>query len=165
MTINNEQFYEFAVGFVLRHEGDYSDDVEDPGGETKFGISKVHNPDIDVANLTRKQAIEIYRERYWLRYRCNELHPVWAFAVFEGVVNQSPAAIIRALQETVGATVDGIIGPQTVGRANASRSEWHLQMFYARRLRRYMVQRHFPRFGNGWMARVLDSYAHAAQLM
>lgn len=37
----------------------------DPGGETKWGISKRSYPDLDIAALTREQAIEIYFRDYW----------------------------------------------------------------------------------------------------
>ena len=40
-------------------------DPHDPGGTTKFGISKRYHPDVDVENLTLQEAEEIYRKEYW----------------------------------------------------------------------------------------------------
>ena len=56
---------------IMQYEGGaaYTNDVDDPGGETKYGISKRYNPDIDVKNLTLDQAIAIAKTRYW-----NPLH-------------------------------------------------------------------------------------------
>lgn len=48
----------------------YTNDPNDRGGETKYGISKRANPDVDVKNLTEDQAKKIYEERYW-----NKLDP------------------------------------------------------------------------------------------
>ena len=48
-------------------------DSRDPGGETKFGISKRAHPDLDIANLTRDQAGAVYRRDYWDRLRCFDL--------------------------------------------------------------------------------------------
>jgi len=45
--------------------GGYTNDPLDPGGETKWGISKNANPDVDIKNLTQEQATEIYRQKYW----------------------------------------------------------------------------------------------------
>src|SRR5690606_2973445 len=66
-TVMNELFLH-AVEVVLEHEGGYVHDPHDPGGETKFGISKRQYPDLDIANLTREQAIEIYRRDWWDKY-------------------------------------------------------------------------------------------------
>jgi len=53
--------------FTLTWEGDskLTNDPGDSGGVTKYGISSVENPDIDVPNLTEEDAKEIYYKRYW----------------------------------------------------------------------------------------------------
>jgi hypothetical protein len=58
--------FELAVGFVLNHEGGYSQDPDDPGGETNFGISKKYHPEIDIKNLTKIEAARIYFNSYWI---------------------------------------------------------------------------------------------------
>ena len=55
----------FKKTMVLEGGGEYVDNPNDPGGETRWGISKRANPDVDIKNLTEEQAKEIYRERYW----------------------------------------------------------------------------------------------------
>lgn len=69
--------YQKALGFTLEIEtgndlvnGGYTNDPDDPGGETKWGISKRANPDLDIKNLTLEDAINIYYHRYWV--------PLWA---------------------------------------------------------------------------------------
>lgn len=57
--------FETAIKFILKHEGGYVFDPDDPGGETNYGISKRAHPDIDIKNLTVKQASEIYLNEYW----------------------------------------------------------------------------------------------------
>ena len=51
-----------AIDVILAQEGGYSNDSEDPGGETQWGISKRSYPSINIRELSRAQAIEIYRE-------------------------------------------------------------------------------------------------------
>lgn len=46
-------------------EGGYSNDAVDPGGETKYGISKRAFPDLDIKNLTPQLAEDIYKREYW----------------------------------------------------------------------------------------------------
>ncbi len=156
---NSEQVFEWALKFIFSWEGGHVDDDEDPGGETNFGISKHHHPDVNVDTLTRKEAIEIYRERYWDRYRCGEMPKAFALALFDGVVNQPADFAIRSLQNAVGTTVDGIVGPKTIGAVGRNRSDYALQQYMLDRLNRYITRDHFDRFGNGWMRRVMDAYA------
>lgn len=159
MTKNSEQVFEWAMKFIMEWEGGFVDDDEDPGGETNFGISQYYHPDVDVETLTRHEAIDIYRERYWKRYMCDELNPALALALFDTVVNQPADWGIRSFQNAVSTTVDGIMGPKTVGAANKNRSDYVLQKIMLARLNRYITRDHFKRFGDGWMRRVLDCYA------
>ena len=57
--------FDASMNFVLRHEGGYVWNPNDPGGETNFGISKKSYPNIDIKNLTKEGATEIYRTDYW----------------------------------------------------------------------------------------------------
>mgnify|MGYP003149201708 FL=1 len=52
---------------VLHREGGakITRDPDDPGGLTKFGISKRSNPDVDIENLSEDDAVLIYLEKYW----------------------------------------------------------------------------------------------------
>lgn len=60
--------FEDAINYVLQWEGGYSNDQNDLGSETNWGISKRSHPNIDIKSLTREQAIEIYRKEYWEPY-------------------------------------------------------------------------------------------------
>lgn len=69
MRENFNKAFKITVGL----EGRYSNDPDDPGGETKFGISKRYNPNIDIKNLTLDQAKLIYLNKYWLLAGCDSL--------------------------------------------------------------------------------------------
>jgi len=53
--------------FTMKWEGwdKITDDPDDPGGLTKFGLSKKANPDLDIASITLDDARDIYKSRYW----------------------------------------------------------------------------------------------------
>lgn len=51
--------------FVFKWEGGYVNDPNDPGGETNWGISKRSYPFVDIKNLTKQQAQELYKKDYW----------------------------------------------------------------------------------------------------
>lgn len=129
-----------AVNFVI-------DRIEDPqggtlthdsGGLTKWGISKRGNPDIDIANLTREGAIEIYKERYWDLYNIGRLPPALSLLVFDFGLNAFPPVAIRLLQFTLRIKTDGIIGEKTAATARAFRPQSELRaLFSEARLRYY----------------------------
>jgi len=76
-----------ALDFVLRHEGEYVNDPDDPGGETKFGISKRAYPNLDIASLTIEEARKIYKRDYWDAIRANFLFDGMDIAAFDSAVN------------------------------------------------------------------------------
>lgn len=65
----------------------------DTGGETKYGISKKWNPDVDVKNLTKAQAAQILKERYWDANNIDSLPENMRLVAFDAVVNQGPRAM------------------------------------------------------------------------
>src|SRR5690606_28008981 len=60
MSAVTDERFRRAVEVVLKHEGGYVNNPSDPGGETKYGISKRSYPELDIANLTQEDAIAIY---------------------------------------------------------------------------------------------------------
>jgi hypothetical protein len=59
--------FEQAVEFTLAWENGYTNNPDDPGGETKYGISKRSYPTLDIFNLTLEQAKAIYYRDYWVK--------------------------------------------------------------------------------------------------
>lgn len=55
----------FDLLLTPTYEGGYSNDLRDPGGETKYGISKRSYPHLDIKTLTRAQVKPIYRADFW----------------------------------------------------------------------------------------------------
>ncbi len=75
-----------SLQFTLKWEGGYSNDSSDPGGETKWGISKRAYPDLDIGNLTPQQAADIYAKDYWDACGCDALPFPLCTAVFDSSV-------------------------------------------------------------------------------
>ena len=106
-------------------EGGYVSDPNDPGGETKFGISKRSYPQEDIAGLTKERAQEIYHTDFWVPLKCDSMkfHDV-AIEVFECAVNMGHAIAGKILQKGLNALVgaaiheDGIVGIQTIVALN-----------------------------------------------
>src|SRR5690554_3443373 len=82
--------FETEVEKILRREGGYVNHPADRGGETNFGISKKANPDVDVRNLTREQAVELYRSRYWDAAQVDSFPEHMRGAIFDAAVHHGP---------------------------------------------------------------------------
>ena len=80
--------FNLLIGFVIDHEGrEYENDPFDPGGETKYGISKKSYPNENIAGLTEDRAKEIYYNDYWLPMNCDNYNIKEALAIFDSSVN------------------------------------------------------------------------------
>lgn len=162
-VVTPEERFRHAVGVVLRHEGGYVHDPTDYGGETKFGISKRQYPALDIKNLTREEASEVYRRDYWDRYRYGEIaDPDVAAKMLDMTVLMGPDDAGRYLQialNAVGQTVvvDGVVGSKTIAAVNATAAGPVLSalrslaaMHHYREVERNPSQ---ARFINGWLKR------------
>ena len=131
--------FDRAVVFVLRHEGVYVNDPRDPGGETKYGISKRAYPMLNIKDLSVEDAKLIYEKDYWLKAGCNKLQWPLNLVHFDTAVNMG------------------------YGRAtefDSKTSDWrdYLMMrvgFYAR------IAEKNPMYLRGWINRVLELYKMA----
>jgi lysozyme family protein len=168
--------FEEVLAFVLAHEGGYVRDPRDPGGETKYGISRRSYPGLDIANLTREQAAVIYRRDFWDGPGISRLPRELALPVFDAAVNAGCRPAVRWLQDALNAATgeldpvlpaleaDGELGPATLERARriAGSGPAALRLVRAfmllRRIRHYLEisERVTLRpFLRGWLGRTL----------
>jgi lysozyme family protein len=111
-----------AVERVLANEGGYSSNPADPGGATRFGISARANPGVNIAALTRDDAVRIYWHQWWQRFGFAQLPAVVAAKSFDLAVNIGPSHAIECLQRALRAcgrrvTEDGVLGNSTAVEA------------------------------------------------
>lgn len=95
----NDKF-EKAIAFVLEHEGGYVNDPRDPGGETKYGISKRAYPTLDIKNLTEETAKALYYKDYWIKAGCADLDFPMCLAHIDTAVNMGVGAASALLNKT-----------------------------------------------------------------
>lgn len=149
--------FEKALDFVLKQEGGYNNDPNDPGKETNLGISKSVYPDEDIKNMKLARATFLYRTDYWDKCRCGELPIGVDLIVFDIAVNQGPYVAIRLLQLALNITVDGIIGPNTLMTANRFKAGLARELT-VRRLVRYGNTKNYNIYGLGWTRRAMECY-------
>lgn len=132
--------FDRLIPVVLKHEGGYVNDPVDPGGETKYGISKRSYPYLDIKELAVEDAKDIYYRDWWKPLRCGEIQDDGiAIKLLDTAVNIGRRRGVMILQSALrnvgeGVSVDGIIGPQTIAasnRADAADVLRHMQRLQA----------------------------------
>jgi lysozyme family protein len=131
---------------TMGHEGTYSNDPDDPGGETYRGISRRHHPAwlgwtvVDViresgeamrSNAALQELVQhFYRVTFWAPMQAHLLPEPIALEMFDTAVNMGVRRAVGFLQASLNAlnrnatlypdlTVDGQMGPKTVAAVGA----------------------------------------------
>ena len=175
----SDVLFEAALAHVLEMEGGFTDDRFDPGGATNFGITigdyaswrgeqltadnhgRLRS---DLKAITRATATEIYSRRYWQPSHAGDLPAALALMHFDAAVNHGLGGASRLLQAALAVTVDGEIGPDTLGAAAACDASKVVERYADLRRERYRALPHFWRFGRGWLARVDATVAASRRL-
>lgn len=120
---------------IVRREGGYVNDADDPGGATKYGVT-IHTMrrlglDLtgdgkvtvaDVKALTINQALDIFKKHYFYRPKIDQLPQPLQASVFDMQVNSGGNAI-KVLQRLLikfgeDVSADGVLGPHSVRAAH-----------------------------------------------
>lgn len=148
---------------VLGHEAGYVNDPADPGGETKWGISKRSYPWLNIKDLTREQAIEIYRRDFWEALRLDGFDDGVAFQLLDSAVNSGINQSVRFVQRAVGVADDGVIGPVTMAAIAATSETDLIMLFLAERLDFMTRLKNWPNHGKGWARRIAQNLRYGAE--
>jgi lysozyme family protein len=146
--------FEIAFNKTMENEGGFSNDPDDHGGITKFGISKKSFPDEDIANLTLERAKQIYKYAYWDKMHCDEIisQPL-ADKIFDLGVNLGCGRIVKIIQRLLDLVVDGIIGIKTIGAIN-NQDASSLLSDIREKVKDYYASLDQPKFIHGWLNRL-----------
>lgn len=162
-----------VMDHIFQWEGGYVDHPRDPGGATNMGITfgtlQEWRGELitkqDVQNLTREEAMDIYRSRYWNAVDGDWFPAGLDLVLMDGGVNSGPRASVRWLQRALGVTDDGILGPQTRAAVRASQSlSGLIEKTLDERLKSVRQFRNYDTFGRGWENRIRSTRQGALRL-
>ncbi len=123
--------FDFIVAKLLKAEGLFSDHPSDPGSVTMRGITMASwaaylGREVtrdEMKELSKEDAIKFYKSEYWDRRRVEEFEPELRHIWFDMSVNHGSKNAGKILQQSVNTKqgsdaldVDGLIGPNTMGR-------------------------------------------------
>lgn len=123
------QTVEEITAEIIKREGGYVNDPDDPGGPTKYGVTigtlrgiRGSASIADVKALTVDDAMEIYQRYYFERPKINLLPSELQSTVYDMYVNSGSNAI-KILQRILNefgesVSVDGALGPQSIEAAS-----------------------------------------------
>jgi lysozyme family protein len=154
--------FDLAFDRLIGHDGGYVNDPNDPGGETNWGISKRTYPDLDIKNLTREQAREIYRRDFWDRVRGDKLHDGVAYQLFDFAVNSGIETAVRKLQRALGVADDGHWGQKSQAAADAMSESDTIMRLNAERLDFMTRLSNWKHHGAGWARRIAGNLRYGA---
>jgi len=157
--------YDKCLETILHHEGGYVNHPKDPGGETNLGVTKrvyqEHGGTKDMKDLLVEDVAPIYKKGYWDKMKGDDLPGGLDLCVFDFGVNAGPGRAAKFLQQMIGTTVDGGIGPNTLAkleeyiRENGEHEA--VNKYQEMRQKYYENLSTFATFGKGWTRRVEET--------
>ena len=144
---------------IYGNEGGYSNrkPKDDPGGETKWGISKRSYPDLDIKNLTLEQAAEIYVRDFIRPFMDKGFHKGIVFQMVDFAVHSGVEQATKCLQRELGLKDDGIIGPKTKSKINMTSNSDLVMSILAARIDFLVNLKNWSSNSRGWARRIANN--------
>jgi lysozyme family protein len=149
---------------IIGHEGGYSNDPNDAGGETNWGISKRSYPNEDIKNLTKDQAKAIYLRDFWMPIKAEFLPDGVGFQLFDFALNSGIRTAVRAYQRALGVVDDGVLGPVSLRVSTQMPPAAQIMGLLSERLYFMASLKSWKHFNKGWARRIAGNLKYGAQV-
>ena len=171
--MTQKELLDFSFTFSMNEEGNsvYTDDKNDPGGPTKYGISLTYDRDLipdknkdgktdkeDVKLLTREDAFNAFSKKYWEQIVKFGFPNAVTFMLTDMYLNPGPSITPKLLQNALNScghnlVVDGKIGNKTKEAVNKEDVYSLIIDLTNERIKYYQSRPTFTIYGKGWLAR------------
>ncbi|MGL5039999.1 MAG: glycosyl hydrolase 108 family protein [Aeromonas sp.] len=129
---------------------------------TKWGVSAMSYPYLDIKNLTKDEAKAIFKKDWWDKYNMDAACSVMQYQLIDAIYNHGGKNAIKILQKAIGTDADGISGPKTIAAYKAIPTDDLALLFLAARLEFFTNISTWGTFGKGWSRRVAECLRFAA---
>jgi len=169
--------FQRAIDFVLPHEEAFAPGHQgderyvvaqrakgDTGGLTKYGIDQKSHPGVDIAHLSKEQAVAMYHKT-WTDHDLDKVPDKVGIAMFDAYVNGGyPVAWLQNALHDQGVAPTGKLDPQTIAAAKNTDQNKVVDDIIDQRDDRYeRLAKKYPndrRFLEGWKNRDDDLRAY-----
>ena len=167
--------FDVAFDRVFINEGEFQNDPSDRGnwtsgqvgvGElkgTKFGISAMSYPGLDIEHLSRYEAKQIYKRDWWDAFGMDQFRPAMSYQMFDAAIHHGMFYATTMVQRAAGTTPDGVIGPKTRAAVASKDINDLLMLFLAVRLEFMTNVSTWRQYGRGWARRIAHNLRLAAE--
>ena len=163
LTKHQEARFQAFTDEVIKIEGGYVNDPDDPGGETKYGITKRLAVSLGytkrMIDMTKEEAKELYRLSFWNGSLVSSIMNDAAFNIYLLSIHSGNKQAILILQRAVGVTADGIAGAETLNAISKASESLLIEALCYRTLDFYVIISPKTRYKyiQGWRNRLLAS--------
>ena len=165
--------FEQCLALVLKHEGGFVNHPKDPGGMTNLGVTKKvweeyvgHSVDeATMRGLGPADVAPLYKKNYWDKIHGDQLPSGVDYACFDLAVNSGVSRAAKLLQQAVGVSADGAIGPATLDAVASQNPRDMATEVCDLRLKFLQSLPIFATFGKGWTRRVSEVEATAFNMV
>ena len=154
--------FDITFDRLMKSEGGYVFDKNDPGGETNWGISKRSYPNVNIKKLTKEGAKAIYKKDFWDVIRADILPAPVAFQVADFAVNSGISTAIRYLQRVANVADDGHWGPVSKLALEAMSATDIIFLLNAERLDFMRRLAGWKFYSSGWAGRIANNLRYGA---
>ena len=156
--------FEQCLALILKHEGGFVNHPKDPGGMTNLGVTKKvweayvgHEVDETAMRaLGPSDVAPLYKKNYWDKIHGDKLPSGVDYACFDLAVNSGVGRAAKILQQAVGVSADGVIGPATLDAVEKANPRDVATEICDLRLNFLQSLPTFATFGKGWSRRVAE---------
>lgn len=161
--------FDTALQLVLKYEGGYSNNPNDPGGPTNKGIiqkeydkyrTEKSLPLRSVKEIEDTEVRDIYENKYWKIGHCDVMSSKLAIVHFDTVVNTGITQGAKFLQRCLKVKDDGVVGAGTLKALADSNQDSLIPGYLSQRRAFYQkivqVNPKLQVFLKGWLRRVDD---------
>lgn len=165
--------FDTAFSRTIGSEGGYKADRADRGdwtsgrvnvgklNGTKYGISAMSYPDLDIKSLTLEDAKAIYKKDWWDKLGLDKYPEGMAYQLFDAAINSGWHNAVEMLQAAIGVKVDGNLGPVTLAKFKTIQNDDMLMLFLAARLEFMTNVSTWSTYGRGWARRIAQNLRYA----
>ena len=148
-----------ALNLILKNEGVYGFDKDDPGGETYKGIARNMNSkwsgwitvdllkqqskfpqNLENSSDLQKGVSDFYETNYWDKMQGDGItNQMVANSIFDFAVNAGISTSCSLAQMVVGVKADGVVGPASINAINDYDADLFLASFTIAKISRYVA--------------------------